>query len=253
MIAFTPFRTRRITVQLKELTVEDVMYLLHMPAFMYEAGTSEFLRRAAIEETKPRPGQVADPRLWTVNERAMLVAHYLAHTEAEPNFAIGESGHLSDYILDGENAPNESVHLGIVSDDDWHMRPLLGFHAECVERLITTERISAGRAGWWLGAMACQLFRAGKESPDLSSMQDDELDDHIEKVVSTFKKYPESDFLNLLSLYLDGQEKLQHLLIADFNDDGVAFRAKGGASLPLARFPVHSCINEGSRAVFGKA
>ncbi len=66
MIVFTPLRTKRLTVNLKELDIESAIYLLGLPQAMNEAGTSAMLKRCVTPEERPRVGQETDPRLWTV-------------------------------------------------------------------------------------------------------------------------------------------------------------------------------------------
>ena len=134
MIVFSKLRTKRLTVQLKEMSIGDALYLLKLPANNHEAATTEFLRRV-IEPAKDVAGQVNDPEYMTVHERGYLVAHYLAHTMEQPDFPIGK-GKFSEYILDGASEPVSEFSLGEFMGDQWLFRPILGRHAESVERLF---------------------------------------------------------------------------------------------------------------------
>src|SRR5262245_7316563 len=102
MITFSKIRTRRLAVTLREMTIGDTIYLCKLPPDLNEAGTTETLKRIVEPDAQPRGGQVTDPLFWTVQERALCIAHYLAHTQEDgnPDFAVGD-GKYSDYLLDG--------------------------------------------------------------------------------------------------------------------------------------------------------
>lgn len=252
MIIFTPLRTKRLTVNLEELTIESVIYLLKMPAELNEAGISAMLSYCVKPEDKPRVGQITDPRLWTVQERSMVMAHYIAHAnENDPDFQIGE-GRFSDYLIPVDS-PKESVIVGRVEDDEWMIRPLLGAHSESIERLVTGGELSNDRAGWWFGAMAAQLYRQGDEAFNVEEGSDDDLDRWILDRVSIFKNFPQSSFLQLLTMFIDANMKMDHLLRMTFTDEGLAFSpAEGRPELPPARFPFSDAISELAKTAFGK-
>lgn len=266
MIVFTPLRTPRLNVRLNELSIHDAIYLCRMRPDMNEAGTSEMLARVVEPDAKPRVGQVIDPRLWTVQERAMVVAHYLVHLNPDnPDFTLGDA-RFSDYLLEERNAPPERVELGTVADDEWHLYPLLGAHAESIERLILSGRLPPGRHGWWLGAMGAMLVRARQDVPFLplvtregkpfriDDVSDAAIDEHIAARASIFDQFPETAFMDLLYAFVDGVRRLDHLFRLDFSEDGVVFmpvrEVPGNAP---ARFPFGECVTERTAAVFGNA
>lgn len=252
MIAFTPLRTRRLSVQLKELSIGDAIYLCALRPDMLEAGTTELLQRIVEHDERPRVGQVTDVRLWTVQERLMAVAHYLLHIGGD-DFAIGEDARFSDYLRSGEDFPPVEVAIGAIEGDQWALRPLLGVHSEAIERLILAGEIQAKRQSWRLGAMAAQLVRAGETIPDPTTVSDSELEDWIKSRVKVLLGYPESVFLQLIAEFERGMPQLDHLFSITFLEDGIAaLPQKAGADLPSARFPFHTAIAERTTQLFGK-
>lgn len=244
MIAFSPLRTRRLNVKLKELSIGDTMYLCKLPGHLNEAGITSLLERIVEPEDKPARDQVTDIRLWTVQERALVVGHYLAHTEENADFAVGKTGKYSDYLNMEKQTVAASINLGTVAGDKWIIKPLLGMHAESIERLIDSERIDAGQEGWWLGAMAAMMkLESGADQLEAA------LDDALEQKVKILKGYPTSEFMALLHAWFDGVSKLDHFFSLSFLNDGIAWEVPG---LPPARFQFTSAINEAAWSVFGK-
>ncbi len=256
MINIATLRARRVQADFQELTIADAITLCRMPPAMAEAAHTALLRRVVVPNDKPLPGQVTDVRLWTVQERLFAVSHYIAHVaEDGPNFAIG-NGNYSDYIHDGESGPPTKIDLGVVGGDLWSMVPLLGWHAEAIERLIQHERLPAERHGWWVGAMACQLLRE-QDEPLSHELMDVEVDDQIAKRAAIFLQFPETDFLALLMAFLAGQDQMAHLFRIEFLDDGIAVMPKPvddkeAPGLPPARFPVSDAITTATKRLFGK-
>jgi len=251
MIYFPPLRTRRLTVQLRELSIGDSLALAAMPGHMEEACTTAFLRYV-VDAAKVA---VEDPARWTVQERILAVCHYLsATTEDGPDFALGE-GHYSDY-LQGEadiQTSVQAIELGEVEGDTWHIRHLTGAMAESIERMAGEIEGLSGRLHWLFGAMAAQLVRAGEEVPDAADGEG-AFDEFLLSRVMVLKGYPDSDFARLMALYFEGRDKLHHFFKLEFTDDGIVSMPKGGVAdnLPPARFPVHTCISRMARELVGK-
>jgi hypothetical protein len=251
MIYFPPLRTRRLTLQLRELSIGDSLALAAMPGHMEEASTTAFLR-AAVDASK---GGVDDPARWTVQERILAVCHYLsATTEDGPDFSLG-AGRYSDY-LQGEadiQTSVQAVEVGEVGGDTWHVRHLTGAMAESIERMAGEIEGLSGRLHWLFGAMAAQLVRTGEEVPDAAAGEG-AFDEFLLSRVMVLKGYPESDFAKLMTLYLEGRDKLHHFFKLEFTEDGIVAMPKGGAAgnLPPARFPVHTCLSRMARELVGK-
>ena len=252
MVHIPVLRTRRLTVQLRELSIGESVGIAAMPPHMAEATCSAFLQCAVQSSQGGEP--LAN---WTVQERMLAVCHYLAATaEDGPDFSVGR-GRYSDY-LDGAadiESPAQQVELGNVGGDVWCIGHLTGAMAESIERMRgEVERID-GRLHWLLGGMAAQLVRHGEDVPDASSHAG-AFDEHLVKRMRVIAGFPESDFLRLMSLYLMGRQKLYHLFKIDFSDDGILAmpKMKGGVAseLPPAKFPVHTCLSRLARELVCK-
>lgn len=256
MILFTPLKTRRLSVQLDELTIEDAIYLCRMPVERAEIGTTEFLRRTVRKDDNLPPGKIGDPRLWTVQEREMVKGHYIAHVMPESDFEVGDL-HFSDYLMTGVTEPQDPITDIEAAGESWTFRPLLGLHSESIERLILSGELESGRGGWWRGAMAAQLdceSLPGMTKTDLSEMDDDGIDEHLRARVTVIKNLPESDFFAVLKMFLACTDRTQHLMRLSFGDDGVQFdvAAPEVAGAPPARFPLSAVISQDTRRLFGK-
>jgi hypothetical protein len=257
MITFSPLRTRRLSVRMRELSIGDAIALLSIPQQLNEAATTELLRKIVESAEKPTERHVTDPREWTVQERMFAVCHYLASTSEEgPDFQIGSGAHYSDYLDTKQDAPTEPILVGVVGGDEWTMRPLVGAAAECIEQLAgDMPKPITGRFHWILGAMASQMLRKGEQAPQYG-----DLPAYLEWMrgrMKTFAAYPESDFVQLLAGFMAGQERLKHFFGIQFNEDGVIAlpaerKEAGAAELPPTRFPVGSCISDFAKGIAGK-
>lgn len=252
---FPPLRTKRISVQLKEISIGDAIRISAMPVQADEAGKTAFLR-ASVETTK---GCDPDPARWTVQERTIAVCHYLASIlEDGPDFSLsGGVGRYSDYLDGAADIPASMVDapIGEVGGDEWRVAHLLGAHAEAIERTHGSIEGFSGRLHWLMGCMAAQLRRTGEDQgPDPVDMPG-EYEDWLIARINTLSGYPESDFADLMGRYLTGREKLHHLIRIEQADDGLICLPKEGAAegLPPARFPVHTCISRLAHDLGGKS
>lgn len=249
---FPILRTRRLSVELQELTIAQSLELAAMPPHLYEAGLNTFLNYA-VKTVKAVDGvkSVSD---WTVQERYFVMSHYLASTQdTDPNFAIGNAGHYLDYIDAGNDIPDESVaESAEVGGDIWHIRHLLGGMAMSIERLQGEINGISGRAHWLLGCMASQLVRAGETVPDVSASEG-AFDEWLVERMRIFSAWPESDFIQMLNVYLDWRGKLSHLFNIECFDDGLIVSPKGGAAsgLPPTRFSFRACLSDIAQALVG--
>lgn len=239
MINFPMLRTRRLTVQLKELTIGDSIALAAMPVHLHEATCTAFLNKAVSSSAKG----VENPAMWTVQERMLAVAHYLASvSEDGPDFALGE-GRYSDY-LDGSTdiaVPTVEIEIGSLGGDAWRIRHLTGAMAESIERTQGECAGMTGRLHWLLAGMAAQLVRSG-DAPVEPADGEGAFDEFILARMKVFAAYPESDFADLMAMYALGRDRLTHLFQVEFGADGLVALPKGGDGLPPARFPVRTCL-----------
>lgn len=255
MIHFPPLRTRRLTVQLRELTISESVAIASMPPHLEEAECTAFLR-AAVQSAQG----IEDPAQWTVQERMLAVCHYLASTSDDgPDFAIG-GGHYSDYLDGATDIQTQApmIELGELGGDTWKIQNLTGRMAESIERMEGEIQNAAGqpftgRLHWILGGMAAQLVRASEDAPD-AAMADGAFDEYLVERMRVMVAFPSSDFEVLMGMYLTGRQKLNHLFKIEFSPSGVLAMPKGGAAanLPPARFPVRTCLSRVALELVGK-
>ena len=234
---FPPLRTRRLTVQLKELTLGDCIALASMPDHLQEALYGEFLKRS-IQSVSG----IEDPQQWTVQERTLVIAHYMASVlEDGPDYSLGD-GRYSDFLDGAIDYPDASVSLGSICDDHWSLRHLTGAMVESIERLQGELEGVIGLAHWILGGMAGQLVRDGE--PDSSDLTPVQFDEWMLNRMRTFQLFPVSDFEKMLASYHAGRKQLHHLFDIQFHKDGLIVLPKSGADAVLrpARFPVSACL-----------
>jgi len=100
MITFPYTRTRRVAVRMAELVLGEAIAICKLPGERHELTATHLLRAIAKNAEKPIADRyVTDPRLWTIEERTLLIATYLAHVTPDgPDFSIGRDAKLSDYI-----------------------------------------------------------------------------------------------------------------------------------------------------------
>lgn len=247
-IYFPALRTKRLTVQLRELTIGESLQLAAMPPHKPEAVCTAFLR-SAVAEVKG----IADPVEWTVGERLLVIAQYMAATlEDGPDFALGD-GRYSDYLDGARDIDDVLEEVGEVGGDVWRARHLTGGMAEAIERLDGEVEHVSGRLHWLYGAMAAQLVRVNEEAPAPGDGEG-AFDEWLVARMRTLLAFPDSDAELLMGLYLHARERMQHLFRVEFVQDGIVAMPKGGAAadLPPARFPAYSCLSKFARQMGGK-
>lgn len=248
MILFPYLRTRRLAVRLREISLGEAIAVCRLPADRHEATTTEFLRFSTRDAETPTDRHMADPRLMTVQERALLVCHYLAQVSDDgADFTVGTDGKLSDYVVFDADLMADQVPVGEVAGKPYVLRPLLGVHAEILERLC------AGRGDWLIGLLACQVSEAEAPAPDYSVMTDPQLLEWCKSRMDEIRAMPESDFEALYVAFSRGSTQLKHFFAVNVDDDGVVFEpqdAEAGNQYP-ARFRALPCISSATRRLFG--
>lgn len=237
MRVITPLRMCRHKIEMTELTISDCVYLLGMRPELQQAGITEAIKRFS--------GQ--DSSQWSVQERTLAICHYLSGTSDNPDFNVGEAK-FTDYLMPDTAYPsNLPLRLGELCGDDWSIQPLTGEYAEAIERLIYDNKLTADLFGWWVGAMAAQLCLAHHVKPEPN-----EVDAWLLNRCEIIKSYPESDFKQLLLMFIRGNSELDHYFKLDFGKHGIVFRpASEVRALPVARFQFISTVSEFSIRVFG--
>lgn len=248
-IYFPVLRTKRVTINLRELTIGESLRLAAMPPDFPEAACTAFLR-AAVEDAKG----VVDPAQWTVAERTLAVCQYMAATlEDGPDFSLG-NGRYSDYLMGERDVTSDVVPVGEVGGDQWFARHLTGGMAEAIERLQGEVDGISGRLHWLYGAMAAQLVMAEEIAP-VPESGEGEFEAWLLDRMKTLLAYPDSDAEVMVGLFLGARDELQHLFFVDYTHDGIVIMPKGGAAsnLPPARFPAYSCLSKFAREMVGKS
>jgi hypothetical protein len=249
---------------MRELTIKEALDISAMPLHLEESSSTAFLRSATVS-VKPSTSPFAtspdnnndplrDPCNWTVQERMMAICHYRASLSDDegPDFRVGENGRYTDYLDATMEGLAEPVVLGEVGGDVWSIGHLTGAMAESIERLLGEIKNISNRLHWIVGGMACQMIRKDESLIDASS---NDFDHFLLSRINIMLGFPEREFERLMFLYLDGREKLHHLFITEFSEEGIVAlpvtkedKEKGGdakpPALPPARFPVRSQLSQ---------
>jgi len=252
MITFAPLRTRRLDVQLQELSIGDEIALCHLPELAHEKSLTTFLERAVEAANAPTERHVASPRAWSVGERLMVLAHYCTHTREDgPDYAVTDVSRLSDY-LDISKDANAAPAAFEACGDRWVLRPLIGAAVEVLEGLQGQMELR-GREFWIVGAMSAQLLREGEAIPDPAS-EFAEYGEWLQRRIVTMTAMPGSGFDVLFARYAEAMQAGGQFFRIWFDEQGVIVLPKeAGAVTPPARFPVHSAVGTVAFSLTGKA
>lgn len=240
MIHFPPLITKRLNVQLRELSAREAVDLAATPLERHETAMSALL--ALI--VKSAKGDHSEPGRWTVQERMAVMAHFLAFTsDGGRNFPIGD-GVLLDYLQPGDDFPGLVADAGEACGDAWQVKQLTGDEAVCMEAMCRSD------FDWITCDMAARLLSAGKTDEAPAPDATDSPGSYSEWLAArkaAFEALPESEFWELRIAYLGGLAKLRHLFDLGFDAVGHVVTAKAkedGSSSELApaRFPVAACI-----------
>jgi len=247
-----PINTKRLHLELHEMQIDDAEALCEIPAVYDQRTMTDMLRR--IARSSDRPGAVADPRLWSTNERMFVTASYMAAViEDGPNFAIGK-GHFSDYLLPDTDFVAEVPFEFEGSQLVWS--PMLGYQAEVIETLVTSGAYKPTDYTWWCAAMAA-CVRGADEEP-IAYVDDATYEDVLKERITNIRALAESQFVGLFDAYIDAAAQGAHLVYAITSKHGVVAaqvsvpnQDTGVPELAPARFPAHSCISQRARQIMG--
>lgn len=250
----SPVHTRRVSVEMSEMLMEDVEALCEIPAVYEQRTVSAMLRR--ICKSVERPGAVADPRFWSVNERIFVVASYMAATRDDgPDFPVGakdNEGHFSDYLL--ANTDYMADIPFTYKGQELLFSPLLGYQAEIIEALIAGGTYKCTDFSWWCAAMAA-CVRGVADEP-LVYTDDASYEAALVGRWEAVRKLPDTEFVGMFQAYLAVTQRGAHLVHAITSKYGVISAPvsepkQGEPELAPARFPAHSCISFGARNAVG--
>lgn len=249
-----PINTRRISVEMSEMRIEDVEKLCEIPAIYEQRTTSELLRR--ICKPIDRPNAVGDPRMWSVNERIFVVASYMAGTRDDgPDFPVGleaSGGHFSDYLLADTDYAGD-IPFSFDGNDALYT-PLLGYQAEVIESLIAGGTYKKTDFSWWCAAMAA-CVRGVTEVVEPYT-DDASYEAWLVKRITGYRQLVASEFVSMFHAFLNVQQRGAHFVHAVTSSygvvaDPVSERPEGAPELAPACFPPHTSISVGARAVMG--
>jgi hypothetical protein len=239
MINIPRVRTRRIAVQPREITIGEAIGLCKMPPERAHAAETQFLRCAFGSLEKPAEGYVDDPLRMTVEERAYLTCRYLSSVGTEADFEVAPGARLGDYIDFSDDIKDVRHDLGEVAGSRWVMIPLLGIHAELLERLCT------GSGEWMRGMFAAQVYAADEVVPDFSDMPEADALGLLKARMAHVLDMPESSAEGLFAAWMAGREAMEHFFIMTVDADGPCFAARKGAAVQTpARFRVDACVGQ---------
>lgn len=244
MIHFSRLLSPRLDVQLRELTIGEAVSLAAIPPAQHERATSALLRAAVLHAGGSHP----DPARWTVQERMLVQAHYIACvSESGGNFEVG-GGRFLDFLDSAADHGPEDVEVGQACGSTWRMKQLTGAEAEAI------EVIAASRFDWLLGDMAARLRVQDPEEPPVPDPHKapHSYEEWLRAQIGVIKAMPESEFAQVFALYRAGLGALHHLFTLEFDAQGHMVMPRpapegkegGGQALAPARFPVAACITE---------
>lgn len=243
MIHFPPLRTPRLDVQLRELTLRQAVMLAATPPTKHETAVSALLSHVIAEARGPH----STPGRWTVQERMLVTAHYLACVSDEGgNFSIGE-GRFLDYLYPTMDTAPAEIAAGSACGHDWVLRQLTGDEALALEAHCST------RMNWTMGDMAARLRPAAGYTDTVPDATDSAhaYGEWLASTMADMGAMPESEIAELFALYRHGLRELHHLFGLGFDAQGHIALPKevegGGQSLAPARFPVLACISDFAR------
>jgi len=254
MITFPELRSKRLSIDLKEISLLNASKILSMEPGRSEAENTLFLESIINKEKS----NFTDPRAWTVQERMMAIAHYQMHTSDDKNFLIGENARFSDYFMEVDYV-DDNIEIGEALGSTWNIIHLNGAMAEIIEQLEGTIEGIKGLIHWYVGMMGCQLRNETDNAPDPVADTSKFIDWLVERM-TVFINYGESDYYTMLDLLFKGQSKLTHLFDISVDDKGIVAKPisqheEGGAEgdeLPSARFSAISCISIVTQEILGK-
>jgi hypothetical protein len=250
-----PLNTERLSVTMSLLNMDQVEALCEIPA-VYEQRTYTALLRHVCTPID-RPGAVADPRMWSINERIYATAYYMSQTREDgPDFPIGH-GHFRDYLLGSTDFTPDVANIAFEFEGRQMIySPMLGYQAETIESLIAGGTFKATNYSWWAATMAACLRGADEEV--LVYRDDAQYESVLLERIHEVRRLADTQFVGLFDWYRQCEQQGAHLVYASTNLHGVIAHQvsvpdeeKGVPELAPARFPPHSCISERARHIMG--
>jgi hypothetical protein len=252
-----PVNTRRISVNMEELEMDQIQALCEIPAVHEQRTISKLL--SFICKPIDRPGAVADPRHWSVNERMHVVASYMSGTRDDgPNFPLHEKGDTrqtfyADYILEQTDyVADIPFQFG---GESLIFSPMLGYQAEAIETLIDDGVYQATDYSWWCASMAACV--RGVDDEPLVYIDDASYAAALVERITPIRRMKDRKFCAFFDAYMDATmtaAHLMHVVTSQYGLVAAKVSETPGEEVPevvTARFPAHSCISERARQIMG--
>lgn len=242
MIYFPPLSTKRLNVQLRELTIQQAIDLAATPIGRHEVTTQRFITSVVESSTGPEK----DPLRWTVEERMMVLAHYLSCVSEEgANFSLGGEAKFSDF-LHADGAPDfgpEWVAVGEACGSEWRAHQVNGAQARAMEGACRSQ------LDWMFAELAVRMRPVDDTKPPPDAVDEPEqFSEWLAARMGEVKALPESDFGVLFVLLRAGQEQLRHIFRVELDAEGffaVSKEMEGGRA--AGRFLVSSAVTDLAR------
>lgn len=241
MITIPPKRTARMAVKMRELRIGESMSLCRMPPELIASAETAFLR-FVCEFSAPTPFHVTDPLLLSVEERALLVSSYLSAVFDEPDFEVGGQRY-SDYLRLDSDLRSMPLQMGEIGGSQRYLWPLLGIHAELLEKVCRTP------GEWERGAIAVRVTDTD-QPVDLLSLTDVERIEWRDARIGEFDALPESTAIEIMHAYAAQSAAMAHFFNLAFDSQGPCYLPTGGAG-DAGRFPAASVVSEAARRLAG--
>lgn len=259
------FKTDRLDVELKEITIGAIIELASIPILKNERGLTVFLNNVVKNANRP----VVD---WTVNERYACFIHYMIATVGDSS---DESGiRFSDYLtgipsmLEHDDFGNEirptfeTVEMLEGGEEKVHkyqIQRLTTEYLEAIEELVQGGAVRGheGAAAYELAAIAAQVIEEGATDQAENGLIIQEL---VHARINAVLECTESEYEELRNNWLRGNAPDNPYVNIAWGRDGVvcvcANPSKGeteAGEIPVARFCFHALISERARETWGQS
>lgn len=251
MIAYQPLLTKRINVSMHQIKIIDARRILSMTSSLFESETTAFLEAVIDPINEDSDTHINNPRLWTVEERSLAIAHYHMNAGDDPDFTVasqnGIQSKLSNYLQDKDFGVDEFIIPSKINDKKYKIIPLLGAMAESIEILNGSIDGLLGYSHWLMSCVAAQLVDiADSDIPDVLSS---EYPDWIKARIEELDNLSEDELHELVDAYMLYKSELFHLFSTGLSDEGVVVLPVEVEHAPT-RFPALPCIDERTKRIF---
>lgn len=255
------FKTDRLYVELKEITIGAIIELASIPILKNERGMTVFLNNVVKNANRP----VVD---WTVNERYACFIHYMIATVGDSfddgglcfsDYLTGVPSMLEKDDFGNEIRPTfEMVDLETNEVHKFKIQRLTTEYLEAIEELVQGGAVRGheGAAAYELAAIAAQVIEEGATDQAENGLIVQEL---VHARINSILECTESEYEELRNNWLRGNAPDNPYVNIAWGRDGVvcvcANPSKGeteAGEIPVARFCFYALISERARETWGQ-